>query len=115
VSGWIAIRRGRRVVHRGLMLTAVGFSAIFFASYLIHHHFHGDTPFPGSGASRVLYLSLLASHVLCSVVVLVLLPMSLRFAALARFDAHRAIGRWLLPIWCYVSVTGVMVYAALRS
>jgi putative membrane protein len=114
VAGWISIRRGRPLAHRRSMLTAVGFSAVFFAAYLLNHQFHGDTPFGGSGLNRGLYLALLATHILGSMVVLALLPMSLWFAGFGQFDAHRAVNRWLLPIWCYVSVTGVAVYTALH-
>ena len=113
--GWVAIRRRRIAQHRSFMLTAVLFSAVFLAAYIVRHYFHGDTPFVGSDLARALYLSVLATHILGSVVVLSLLPQSLRFAALKRFGSHKAVNRWLLPIWVYVSVTGVVVYLALTG
>ena len=97
------------------MLTAVGFSVLFLVAYVTRHYFHGDTPFQGSGLARVLYLTTLVGHILGSVVVLCLLPLSLRFAALRRFSSHKAVNRWLLPVWFYVSVSGVVVYFALAS
>jgi putative membrane protein len=112
--GWRAIRGGRELQHRNLMLTAVFFSAIFFVSYVTRHHYQGDTPFEGAGLVRVFYLSVLATHIIGSMVVLVLLPLTLRFAWLRRFDSHRALNHWLLPIWLYVSVTGVLIYFMLR-
>jgi putative membrane protein len=114
-AGWRAIRRRRIDRHRRCMLAAVAFSGVFFAAYVVRHHYHGDTPFGGTGPARALYLAMLATHVLGSVAVLVLLPLTLRFAALRRFDSHRALNRWLLPVWLYVSVTGVCVYLALRA
>ena len=113
-AGFVAVRRRRLVLHRNLMLAAVTFSAVFFASYVIRHFYYGDTPFEGTGLARTLYLSVLATHVLGSMVVLMLLPLALRFAWLRRFDSHRAVNRWLLPIWLYVSVTGVGIYFALH-
>jgi putative membrane protein len=112
--GWISIRRGRITRHRNFMLTAVAFSAVFFISYLVRHYYQGDTPFEGVGLNRVAYLTMLVTHIIGSVIVLALLPLSLSFAGLGRFDSHRAVNRWLLPIWFYVSVTGVLIYFILR-
>ena len=112
--GFVMVRRRRLEAHRNAMLTAVGFSAIFFVAYVTRHYFHGDTPFDGTGVARVLYLSMLVTHILGSVVVLVLLPLSIRFAILREFEPHKRINHWLLPIWFYVSVTGVVIYFVLR-
>lgn len=117
VAGLLAIRRGRRGLHAGLMRAATVVSAAFLASYL-HYHFGtqkelGPTPFRGTGAWRVAYFVLLATHV---VLAIVNLPMVLRVLWLAhreRWDAHKRLARITFPIWLYVSVTGVLVYLAL--
>src|SRR5665213_561684 len=96
------------------MLTALAWSALFLAGYVVFHHFHGETHFLGSGSIRVLYLCLLASHVLLSFVVLPLLMVTVTFAGLGIFEKHRRLARWTLPLWLYVSVTGVLVYLFLR-
>ena len=115
LCGRAAIRRRRINEHRNFMLAAVAFSAVFFAAYVTRHYFHGDTSFAGAGLVRSVYLFVLATHILGSVVVLVLLPQSLRFAAIGRFASHKALNRWLLPVWIYVSATGVAVYFALAG
>ena len=112
--GWRAIRTRRVRAHRNLMLSAVFFSALFFVSYVVRHYYHGDTPFGGTGWARTVFLSVLTTHIAGSIVVLALLPISLRFAWLQNFASHKAVNRWLLPVWLYVSVTGVVVYFVLR-
>ena len=112
--GFVMIKQRRLDAHRNAMLTAVGFSAIFFVAYVTRHYFHGDTVFEGTGIIRTLYLLMLVTHIVGSVVVLILLPLSIRFAFLQQFDSHKKTNRWLLPIWFYVSVTGVAIYFALR-
>ena len=112
--GFAMVRRRRLDAHRNAMLTAVGFSGIFFVAYVTRHYFHGDTIFDGTGVIRVLYLLMLVTHIFGSVVVLILLPLSIRFAVLRQFGSHKKINHWLLPIWFYVSVTGVVIYFALR-
>jgi len=115
IAGFLAIRRHQTSLHRGLMLGALFFSALFFVSYVTRHYFEGDTIFGGSGWIRNGYLLMLATHVFGSVLVLILLPITLRFAILNRFASHRSLNRWLFPIWLYVSVTGVLIYLLLRS
>lgn len=115
LCGRVAIHRRRINEHRNFMLVAVAFSAVFLAAYVTRHYFHGDTLFVGSGLARSVYLGVLATHILGSVAVLVLLPQSLRFAAIGRFASHKAVNRWLLPVWIYVSCTGVAVYFALAG
>ena len=115
VLGWLAIRKQRIGQHLSLMLTALLFSALFFVSYVIRHYFEGDTSIGGSGWIKTGYLVMLASHVVGSVIVLFLLPITLRFAILGRFASHRSLNRWFYPIWLYVSVTGVTIYLMLRS
>lgn len=112
--GWASIRRGLVIRHRNFMLSAIAFSAVFFLSYVVRHYYHGDTPYDGSGLIRVVYLLILATHILGSVLVLVLLPLTLIFVVRGRFDLHRSVNHWFLPIWLYVSVTGVVIYFMLR-
>lgn len=114
LAGWVAIKRGRRELHRALMVAAFAASALFLVGYLAYHAVHGDTKFGGTGAVRVVYLAVLASHVLLS---LGIVPMSLAafwFAWKQEFTRHTRVTRWLHPIWLYVSVTGVVVFLMLR-
>ena len=110
VRGWFLIRRGRIAEHRATMIAAFSCSVVFLASYLVYHAQVGSVRFPGTGAVRTLYLSILASHTVLAASVPVLALVTLTRALRERFDRHRAIARWTLPIWLYVSVTGVVVY-----
>ena len=110
VRGWFLIRRGRIAEHRATMIAAFSCSVAFLASYLVYHAQVGSVRFPGTGAARTLYLSILASHTVLAASVPVLALITLTRALRERFDRHRAIARWTLPIWLYVSVTGVVVY-----
>ncbi|MFO0547152.1 MAG: DUF420 domain-containing protein [Polyangiaceae bacterium] len=113
--GWFAIRAKRRALHRAAMLSAFGASALFFVSYLIYHYAHGDTRYPGTGLGRTLYLLLLGSHVIASIALVPLVLVTLYRAVRGRFARHRSIARIALPIWFYVSVTGIAVFFALRA
>lgn len=113
--GWRRIKRGRRDAHRRAMLAAVAFSALFLASYVVYHVFHGDTRFPGRGWIRPAYFFVLASHVGLSIIALPMILSTLFWAVTRRFARHRGIARFTLPIWLYVSVTGVAVFALLRA
>ena len=115
VAGWWAIRQGRRQLHPKLMLAGVGFSILFLASYLVYHHYQGDTPFPGQGWIRPFYFSLLISHIILSVVMLPMILSTLFFASRKRFASHKKIARWTLPTWLYVSVTGVVIFFLLQA
>jgi putative membrane protein len=115
VGGYRAIRRGRIAVHMRLMLAALTSSALFLAGYVAHHALHGDTRFAGEGSIRAVYFALLVSHIVLSVVVLPLILSTLYFALSGRFAVHRRVARVTLPLWLYVSVTGVLVYAFLRA
>ncbi len=115
ISGWLFIRRGHRTVHIRFMLAAVVFSALFFIGYVIYHHFHGDTPFPGQGIVRPIYFAILISHIVLSVIILPLVLSTLYYAARRRFETHRKLARYTLPLWLYVSVTGVVVFFFLRA
>lgn len=113
VAGWIAIRRGRREVHRRLMIAAVASSVLFLAGYLTRlalTHLHR---FPGTGWLRATYLAVLGSHTLLAVVVAPLVLVTLTLGLRGRFAVHRRVARWTVPVWIYVSVTGVVVYVLL--
>lgn len=112
--GWWAVRRGWLKLHRACMLSALGFSAGFLVGYILYHHYHGDTHFPGVGWIAGLYYFILISHILLSMAVLPLLLSVLWLALSKQFDKHRGLARLVLPIWMYVSVTGVLVYLFLR-
>ncbi|HEX9398701.1 MAG TPA: DUF420 domain-containing protein [Anaeromyxobacter sp.] len=113
VLGFRAIRAGRRERHRALMLAAFGSSLLFLAGYLTRIALTGTHAFPGSGAMRVVYLSILASHTVLAVVAAPLILRTLFLAFRARFPDHRRLARATLPVWLYVSVTGVAVYVLL--
>jgi putative membrane protein len=113
LAGWIAIRRGRREVHRALMLAAVSASALFLVSYLTRVALTGTHRFPGSGWAKGLYLAVLASHTVLAAVAAPMILRTLFLALRGRLAEHRRLARWTLPVWLYVSVTGVAVYLAL--
>lgn len=113
VGGWVAIRRGNRALHQRLMVAAFAASSLFLVGYLAYHAVHGDTRYVGEW--RTAYLVLLASHVLLSVPVVPMALLAFWFAWRKEFTRHRKVTRWLAPIWVYVSVTGVLVYFALRG
>jgi len=113
VFGFLAIRRGNRVLHKNMMLSALSFSFLFLVSYLTYHAFHGNTLFQSQGWIRPLYFFILISHISLSVVVLPLILTTVFFAATGNFILHPKIARITLPIWMYVSVTGVLVYLML--
>ena len=113
IFGYINIRKRKRVVHMRFMLGATTFSALFLVSYITYHYFHGDTKFPGQGWIRPVYFALLISHSILAAVIVPLILITLRRAWLERFDKHRVIARWTLPLWFYVCVTGVIVYIML--
>ena len=115
VLGFVAIRSGRREVHKRLMVSAFGASAVFLIGYVIYHYVHGDTPYQGVGAIRTVYFSILISHVVLSIVMLPMILGTFYLAIRERFGAHRRLARWTLPIWLYVSVTGVVIYFMLKG
>ena len=111
--GWLLIRRGRIVQHRACMLAAFSTSALFLVSYVIYHASVGSRPFNGQGPIRILYFVILISHILLAAAILPLSIVTLSRGLAARYDTHARIARWTLPIWLYVSVTGVIVYLML--
>ena len=110
VIGYVLIRRGNRERHKQVMLTALGCSAAFLISYLYYHYQVGSVRFEGEGAVRTVYLSILLTHTVLAVAVPPLALITVFRGLRGRFDRHRKIARVTLPIWLYVSVTGVVVY-----
>ena len=109
--GYTAIRAGKRALHKKLMLTAFLVSCAFLVSYLIYHYrVHQVVLFQGQGWIRPVYFTILISHTILAVVIVPLIIITLRRALNEKFEKHRAIARWTLPLWFYVSVTGVIVY-----
>ncbi len=113
VWAYLLIRRKRVAQHRKVMLTAFGVSCAFLICYLIYHAQVGSVRFKGVGGIRPVYFTILISHTILAATVPFLAVITLRRGLTARFDAHRRIARWTLPIWLYVSVTGVVVYVML--
>lgn len=108
--GYSAIRRRRITLHRGLMLSALATSTLFLVSYLYYHAHAGATRFTGEGWIRPLYFAILGTHTILAVVILPLVTVTLYRALRRRFPEHRRVARITLPVWVYVSVTGVVVY-----
>lgn len=115
VAGYVAIRRGRSRLHRALMTSAFSASTLFFVSYLVYHYAHGDTKYAGTGPIRAVYLAILASHVLLSMAVVPLAIATLFFALKRSFARHKKLARVAVPIWLYVSVTGVVIFFMLQG
>jgi uncharacterized membrane protein YozB (DUF420 family) len=111
--GFTLIRLGRVRAHRNCQVTAVLTSTLFLISYLTYHYHHGSTRFAGQGIARPLYFSILITHTILAVVIVPLIVVTLYRAARGDFVRHRRIARWTLPLWLYVSVTGVIVYLML--
>jgi uncharacterized membrane protein YozB (DUF420 family) len=109
-GGYVAIRRGKMLVHKRFMISAFVVSTAFLASYLVYHYRVGHVAFHGQGWVRPFYFALLGTHTILAVVIVPMILVTLRRAWLQRFDRHRIIARWTLPLWLYVSVTGVVVY-----
>jgi putative membrane protein len=113
VTGWLLIKRRRIPQHRAVMIAAVITSAAFLTSYVTYHANAGSKPFPGTGAIRTIYFAILIPHVLLAAVSLP--PILITFIRGLRRDdqRHRRIARWTMPVWLFVSVTGVIVYVML--
>jgi uncharacterized membrane protein YozB (DUF420 family) len=113
VWGYMLIRRKQVATHRKVMITAFITSCLFLVCYVVYHAQVGSKHFEHTGALRTVYLSILGTHTVLAAAVPVLAIITLRRGLAARFDKHRRIARWTLPIWLYVSVTGVVVYLML--
>ncbi|HUM03171.1 MAG TPA: DUF420 domain-containing protein [Thermoanaerobaculia bacterium] len=110
VTGWLLIRSGRRDAHQKTMTAALICSALFLVSYLVYHARVGSVRFAGTGAVRTVYLAILLTHTVLAAAALPLALTAFVLARRGRFDRHRRLARWTLPVWLYVSVTGVVVY-----
>jgi putative membrane protein len=108
--GYALIRSGRRDAHRNVMIAALVCSVLFLTSYLTYHAQVGSVRFPGTGAARTLYLSVLLTHTVLAAAVPFLAVTTIVHAWRKRWSKHTGLARWTLPIWLYVSVTGVLVY-----
>ena len=110
VAGYCFIKAKNRDAHRACMLGAFTSSTLFLVSYLIYHFQVGSVPFRGQGPIRIMYFAILLTHTILATIIVPLSLITFSRAIRAKFDAHRRIARWTLPIWLYVSVTGVVVY-----
>jgi putative membrane protein len=108
--GYIFIKLGRVKAHRTCQVSAFATSTVFLVSYLTYHYFHGTTRFAGQGVARPIYLTILFTHTVLAIVIVPLVLITLYRAVRGDFVKHRRIARWTLPLWLYVSVTGVVVY-----
>ena len=108
--GWVLILRRKIDAHRRAMLSAFGCSIVFLVSYLVYHFQVGSVKFQGTGTVRTVYFAILLTHTVLAAAVPFLAVITLSRALARRFDRHKRIARWTLPIWLYVSVTGVVVY-----
>ena len=115
VTGFWFIHAKRVSQHRAAMFTAFIFSSIFLVTYITNHALHGDMRFLGQGAIRYVYFPLLISHIGLSVVALPMILITFFLSLSGRFPAHRRLARFTFPIWLYVSVSGVIVYAMLAA
>lgn len=110
VGGYLSIRAGRIARHRAFMLAALAVSIAFLVSYTVYHAHIGSQPFQGQGLIRTVYFAVLIPHIILAAVMAPMALITVTRALRGRIDRHRAIARWTLPIWLYVSVTGVVVY-----
>jgi putative membrane protein len=113
IAGYRFIRQRQIAAHRASMLCAFAASALFLISYVIYHASAGSKPFPGTGPVRAAYFFILITHVVLAAVILPMALITLSRALGQRFDRHVRIARWTLPLWLYVSVTGVVIYLML--
>lgn len=110
LGGYYWIRRRRVAIHKRFMVAALGFSSLFLISYLIYHFQVGSVAFTGTGWVRPVYYAILLSHIVLAATVLPLAAVTVYRAWKERFESHKRLARWTLPIWLYVSVTGVVIY-----
>lgn len=115
LSGYVAIRRRAREVHKYFMVAAFAASALFLIGYLAYHYAHGDTKYVGGGPLRAVYFFILISHIVLSMPLVPMVMTTLYFTVRGQFPRHRRLARWTFPIWLYVSVTGVLVFVFLKA
>jgi uncharacterized membrane protein YozB (DUF420 family) len=111
--GYVFIRRRNVPAHRACMIAALTSSSLFLISYLYYHYHAGATRFAGAGAARLIYLLILTTHTILAVVIVPFVIVTVTRALRGQFDRHLRVARWTLPMWLYVSVTGVIVYLML--
>ena len=111
--GWTLIRRGRIELHRKVMIAAFCTSCAFLVSYLVYHAQVGSVRFTKQGPIRIVYFTILLTHTVLAAAIVPMVLMSLSRGLKRQYVRHRAIARWTLPLWLYVSVTGVVVYLML--
>ena len=112
-TGYVMIRQGRRALHKACMLAALVTSTAFLTSYVIYHAHVGSRPFMGRGTVRAVYFGILLTHVVLAAAILPLALVTTARGLRSQFDRHKKIARWTLPVWLYVSVTGVVIYLML--
>ncbi len=112
--GYTFIGAKRIKQHRAAMITAFVFSTLFLVGYILHHALHGDVRYPLQAAGRMVYLPLLASHIVLATLTLPLVLVTFFFSLSGRIPQHRKVARWTFPLWLYVSVTGVVTFVMLR-
>jgi uncharacterized membrane protein YozB (DUF420 family) len=110
LTGYAMIRRGRILAHKTAMLSAVACSAIFLVNYVVYHVRHGVIRFAGQGLIRPVYFTILISHTILAIAIVPLVIVTVIRAFRRRYDRHKALARRTLPIWLYVSITGVVIY-----
>lgn len=115
VLAFVAIKKRDLALHSKHMLAALASSALFLVSYIVYHSVHGETHFTGQGFVRPVYFFILISHIVLSAVTLPLVFTSFFFSLAGRFPAHKKVAKYTFPLWLYVSVTGVLVFAMLRA
>lgn len=113
ISGYVFIRRKNVHAHRNCQIAALSVSVLFLISYLTYHYHHGSTRFTGQGIARPIYFTILLTHTVLAAVIVPFVIVTVRRAKRGDFLRHKRIARWTLPMWLYVSVTGVLVYLML--
>lgn len=115
ISGLVFIKRRNIRAHRRSMISALVFSCIFLVAYTANHALHGDVLYQGVGTMRTVYFAVLISHIILCTVALPMVLITFFFSLTGRFPQHKRIARFTLPIWLYVSITGVAVFAMLHA
>jgi putative membrane protein len=115
IFGYVAVRRRMWARHMRFMLAALASSALFFVSYLVYHHFQRHTPFTGTGFVRPVYFFVLITHVVLAAAVVPMILLSFFTSLSGRLAVHRRLSRYTLPVWLYVSITGVLVFVMLKA
>ena len=110
ITAWVLVKRRRLVAHRNFMIAALVCSAVFLTSYLVYHAQVGSVRFTKQGTIRTIYFTILLTHTVLAVAIVPMVLVTLSRGLSARYDKHRSIARWTLPLWMYVSITGVVVY-----